>query len=137
MNNVRTFPQWWQRTADGRPVTAVVGGFPCQPFSHSGKLLGVADERWGWPWFIDAVDTVRASVVLVENVRGLLRDRQAFAWILDDLAERGFDAEWSLVSACSVGASHMRRRLFLVAYSAASGWRGGSLAEAGNAGRAG
>lgn len=129
-DDVRTFPRWWRRI-DRPPVHAVVGGFPCQPFSHTGRMLGVADQRWGWPWFIDAVDTVGASVILFENVRGLLRDQQAFAWILADLAERGFDAQWSLVSACAVGAPHMRRRLFLVAHPAASGWAGWGVAESG------
>jgi len=36
--------------------------------------------------------------------------------VLSALAELGFDAEWSCVSACSVGATHMRQRVFIVAY---------------------
>jgi DNA (cytosine-5)-methyltransferase 1 len=127
-DDVRTFPRWWHERG-APPVDAVVGGFPCQPFSHSGKHLGVADERWGWPWFIDAVDVAGAEFILFENVRGLLRDAEAFRWILGDLSERGFDAEWSLVSACSVGAPHMRRRLFLVAHAAGSRWGGRGMAE--------
>lgn len=127
-DDVRTAPDWLRRLGL-RPVDLVAGGFPCQPFSHSGLHLGTADGRWGWPWFIDVVDAVRPRWVLFENVRGLLRDREAFGWILGDLADRGFDAEWSLVSACAVGAPHMRRRLFLVAHLAGSGREGRGLAE--------
>ena len=134
-DDVRTFPRWWRDGPAVRRTAMVAGGFPCQPHSHSGLKLGVGDERWGWPWFIAAVDAVRDAnggawpIVLVENVRGLLRDADAFGWILGDLSDRGFDAEWSLVSACSVGAPHMRRRLLLVAHPAGLGWAGGGMAE--------
>lgn len=42
---------------------------------------------------------------------------RGFSETLSDLDALGFDAEWSTVSACSVGAAHPRRRLFAVAYS--------------------
>jgi DNA (cytosine-5)-methyltransferase 1 len=50
--DVRTAVEWWQST-ERPPVDVVCGGFPCQPFSHAGKQLGTADERWGWPWMAD------------------------------------------------------------------------------------
>jgi DNA (cytosine-5)-methyltransferase 1 len=131
-DDVRTAPRWW--ASQPRPtVDLVAGGFPCQPFSHSGKLLGVADERWGWPWFLDVVDALEAPWILFENVRGLLRDAEAFGRILGDLSDRGFDAQWSLVSACSVGAPHVRRRLFLLANAPGRGRGGRGLAESGEA----
>ena len=64
----------------------------------------------------DVVRAVRPRYVVVENVVGLVRDPVAFGWVLGDLAELGFDAEWSVLSACSLGAPHTRERLFLVAY---------------------
>jgi DNA (cytosine-5)-methyltransferase 1 len=64
----------------------------------------------------DVVAAVRPRYVLVENVAALLRDVEAFSIVLDDLSALGFDAEWSVVTACSVGAPHPRRRLFLVAH---------------------
>lgn len=115
-DDVRTAPVWWTSVADRPRVDVVAGGFPCQPFSTLGKQLGVADERWGWPWMADVVRALRPRYVVVENVARLVRDTDAFGWILGDLHELGFDAEWSIVSACSVGAPHARKRLFLVAY---------------------
>ena len=64
----------------------------------------------------DAVRVVRPRYVLVENVAALLADADAFGWILTDLAALGFDAEWSVLPACAMGAPHPRERLLLVAY---------------------
>jgi DNA (cytosine-5)-methyltransferase 1 len=114
-DDVRTAPDWW--AGQPRPaVRLVAGGFPCQPFSQAGRRRGIADERWGWPWFRAVVRAVRPEYVLVENVPALLRDADAFGWMLGDLAEDGFDADWTVLSACAVGAPHARERLFLVAY---------------------
>jgi DNA (cytosine-5)-methyltransferase 1 len=114
-DDVRTTPKWWS-ARPRPPVRLVAGGFPCQPFSTAGLRRGTGDPRWGWPWFRAVVRTVRPEYVLVENVAALLDDADAFGWMLGDLAEDGFDADWTVLSACSVGASHARERLFLVAY---------------------
>lgn len=124
-DDVITTPQWWA-TEPRPPVRLVAGGYPCQPFSINGRQLGTADDRWGWPWFRDVVRAVRPDYVLVENVPALVDDADAFGWMLGDLAADGFDAEWTLLSACAMGAPHMRKRLFLVAYPAGGGfeWEG-------------
>lgn len=113
-DDVRTCVEWWRSTVRP-PVDVVCGGFPCQPFSSAGRREGIADERWGWPWMRDVVAAVRPRYVITENVAALLRDVEAFRIVLSDLSELRFDVEWSVVSACSVGAPHPRRRLFLVA----------------------
>ena len=98
---------------------AIVGGFPCQPHSVAGERLGAEDERDLWPDFRRILDEVRPTLALLENVPGLLVSDggRFFGRVLGDLAEIGFDAEWSLLSACAVGASHVRQRVFIVAHS--------------------
>jgi len=126
-DDVRTAPAWWAST-ERPPVDVVFGGFPCQPFSHAGKQLGIADERWGWPWFEAVVRGVRPGYVVVENVAALLADRAAFGRILGDLARLGFDASWSVLRASdTVGAPHIRPRVFLVAYPHGQGLEGRGL----------
>lgn len=115
-DDVRTAVKWWQSRSRPR-VDVVAGGFPCQPFSTLGLGLGTADERWGWPWMRDVIDAIRPRFVLIENVVELLRDTRAFRLILSDLSRLGFDAEWSIVPACAMGASHPRERMFVLAYS--------------------
>ena len=90
----------------------------CQPVSCAGKRKGKEDARWLWPEFCRVVRCVRPEWVLVENVPGLLSadSGRLFAGILRDLSESGYDAEWNIVSAASVGAPHLRKRVFLVAH---------------------
>ncbi|MEH0821519.1 MULTISPECIES: DNA cytosine methyltransferase [unclassified Micromonospora] len=116
-DDVRTAGTWWRSRP--RPVVRLVaGGYPCQPFSTYGLRRGTGDPRWGWPWFRDVVRAVQPDYVLVENVPALLDDTHAFGTMLGDLAEDGFDADWTVLSACTLGAPHTRDRLFLVAYPA-------------------
>lgn len=137
-DDVRTAPAWWD-SEPRPPVHVVAGGYPCQPFSVSGKQLGTADERWMWPAMAEVVRHVRPEYVFVENVGDLVRDADAFGWMLGDLAALGFDAEWSVLSASEFGAPQAaRERVYLVAYAAsrngdtrdrvgASGERGASI----------
>lgn len=116
-DDVRTAPAWWA-SEPRPPVHVVAGGFPCQPFSLAGKQLGIADERWMWPAMADVVRHVRPDYVLMENVGDLVRDGDAFGWLLGDLADCGFDAEWRVLSAPQFGAPQAaRERVLLVAHS--------------------
>jgi site-specific DNA-cytosine methylase len=98
-------------------VDLVTAGFPCQGASVAGKRLGTDDERWLWPEVWRITIEVGARWLLVENVPGLLsvNGGRAFEEIIGDLASRGWIAEWDCISAGSVGAPHLRDRLFLLA----------------------
>lgn len=104
-------------------VDVICGGFPCQPVSCAGKRKGKEDARWLWPEFCRVVRSVRPEWVLIENVPGLLSadSGRLFAGILRDLSESGYDAEWNIVSAASVGAPHLRKRVFVVAHTSQPG----------------
>ena len=99
---------------DCQGVDAIVGGFPCQPVSLAGKRQGQADPRWLWPWFASIVSDVRPPYVVVENVPGLLHT--GMGEVLGDLSALGYDAWWGRVAAATVGAPHLRWRIFIVAY---------------------
>jgi DNA (cytosine-5)-methyltransferase 1 len=100
---------------DGIAVDAICGGFPCQDISRAGTGLGLDGERSGlWSEYSRLIRELRPKFVFVENVAALL-DRE-LGDVLRDLSVSGYDAEWSIVSACSMGAPHMRQRVFIVAY---------------------
>jgi len=76
----------WSRVE--RPVTLVSGGVPCQPFSLGGKHLAHRDNRNLFPEALRAVRQLRPAVVLLENVKGLLRPsfRPYFEYVVDVLS---------------------------------------------------
>ena len=95
-------------------VDLICGGFPCPPVSLAGRREGKNDTRWLWPEFYRVVDDLRPSIVLLENVPGILS--LCGVEVSADLATLGYDAEWDCISASSVGAWHKRDRWFCVAY---------------------
>ncbi len=123
------FPIWDDVcTFDGNPwrgkVDVVCGGFPCQDLSRAkthdsgGKFSanGMDGERSGlWREMSRIVCQVRPRFVFVENVTALLD--QGIGIVLRDLAKMGYDAQWGVLSASSVGSPHHRERVFLVANS--------------------
>ena len=98
-------------------VDLICGGFPCQPVSVSGDQKGTSDDRWLWPEFRRVVGVLRPRYVLLENVPGLFTANggHAFGEVIGDLADLGYDCEWTVLSAADVGAPHLRKRVWIVA----------------------
>lgn len=99
-------------------VDLLSGGIPCQPHSLAGRRRGSGDKRDLWGEFARLIREVRPEWVLVENVPGLLSSDTGryFGGILRDLAALGYDAGWCVFGADSVGAPHIRKRVFVVAH---------------------
>ena len=71
----------------------LVGGFPCQPFSKSGKQLGMEEARGTLFWNIAKIIEVRRpSIVLLENVRNIAGPRHTHEWnvIIQTLRTLGY-----------------------------------------------
>jgi DNA (cytosine-5)-methyltransferase 1 len=92
----------------------ICGGYPCQPFSSIGNRKGEQDKRHLWPWVKEAISHLRPDYAILENVRGHLS--MGGMSVIGELATLGYDAEWRIVSAASVGAHHRRDRIIIVAY---------------------
>lgn len=112
------------RTFDGRrwrgAVDCVVAGFPCQPFSVSGRRRGVEDPRHLWPSIERIIGECEPGWVVLENVPGLLSTRTpdggwAIAVVVEGLEGMGYRIATGLYTAAEVGAPHRRERLFIVA----------------------
>jgi DNA (cytosine-5)-methyltransferase 1 len=87
---------------------------PCQPFSAAGKQLGKADERHLLPHFLELVRQCQPYRIFGEQVEAAIRHR----W-LDDLRTameaEGYAVGSTVLGAHSVGAPHIRQRLYWVA----------------------
>lgn len=149
--------------ADVEPVDILSGGSPCQDLSSAGRRAGMTDGTRSnlWVQMREAIETLQPRLVVWENVMGALSARatselesvegrvgdgdsgpvlRALGRVLGDLAEIGFDAEWTTVRASDVGAPHGRARVFLLAWPSGSsphslcGGSGGWASEPGQAG---
>lgn len=109
--------------ADGIEPDFICGGFPCQDASFANaEGTGTAGNRTGL--FVEAVRLAGelGCPILMENVSGLFK--RGFGDVLRALAEIGFDAEWEVIRADSVGADHERERVFILAYPSSEGRQG-------------
>ena len=70
-DNVRTLCDAEVGRVVGR-VDAIVGGYPCQPFSHAGRRDGADDPRHLWPAIREAIGVYQPGVCFFENVSGHL-----------------------------------------------------------------
>ena len=100
----------------GWPASVSVwsGSCPCQPFSQAGKQLGEDDPRHLWPHFFRLIRECRPDTVFGEQVANAI----GHGWldgISADLEGEGYAVGAVVLGAHSVGAPHIRQRLFWVA----------------------
>jgi DNA (cytosine-5)-methyltransferase 1 len=109
--DLKTFP--WESFRDR--VDILTGGYPCQPFSATGKRAGKEDPRHLWPWIADGIRILRPKVCFFENVEGHIS--LGLSSVISDLEELGYQVSWGIFSAAEVGAPHQRKRVFILAHS--------------------
>ena len=119
-DDIRTF------TAKPFQYQVITGGFPCQDISVAGLQKGITEETRSGLFFelMRVIRMVRPQYVVLENVAAIIN--RGLDIVLRELSEAGYDAEWSVIPASSVGACHKRSRWWLVAYPNSFRCRGGS-----------
>jgi len=103
-------------TAKSGEFDIITGGFPCQDISVAGLQKGITKETRSGLFYelIRVIRMVRPKYVVLENVAAILN--RGLDIVLRELYEAGYDAEWAVISASSLGACHQRSRFWLVAY---------------------
>ncbi len=127
------------------PVDVLAGGFPCTDVSvaatpaNGRKGIDIGTRSGLWRNFAVAIHELQPRLVIIENVRGLLSARaavrtmgpvrnldpharplRAVEAVLGDLADLGYDTRWIVLPASAAGAPHERKRIFVLAWPAAS-----------------
>lgn len=141
-DDVRTF----DFDSIGEDIDLLAAGVPCQPWSLGGKHRGYEDERNLFPDTIAAIRKLRPKAILIENVKGLLRQsfskyfeyiklmvrhpevirKQHETW-MDHLSrlerhhtsnEKGLEYKVisELLNAANYGVPQRRERVFIVAF---------------------
>ena len=100
-------------------IDILTGGFPCQPFSAAGKRKGTEDSRHLWPEMLRVIGEVQPSVIVGENVYGLLNwsGGLVFQQVQTDLENLGYSVTPFVLPACGIQAPHRRDRVWFVAHS--------------------
>jgi len=95
----------------------VLGGFPCQDFSHAGKRKGFKNDRGLlYQSMMEVVRRTKPIVFVAENVRGLLtmNDGEAIQLIVKDFESLGYNVIYKLLTAADYGVPQMRQRVIIV-----------------------
>lgn len=102
---------------DGKEITVVSAGFPCQPYSLAGKGRGDRDSRDLWGEVARVLGEIKPPWFVGENTPGLFarQNQRFFRRVLDDLTALGYSVGWGIWGACDVGAPHRRDRVFFIA----------------------
>lgn len=93
-------------------------GFPCQPFSISGRLKGFEDTRGTLIYEVFRImQKHRPPVVLLENVKHLQHHDKGrtLQVILDSISNLGYHINWRILNASCFGVPQNRERIILIA----------------------
>jgi DNA (cytosine-5)-methyltransferase 1 len=101
-------------------------GFPCQPFSKSGKQLGAKDKTRGTLFhdIISIVEARKPNYMILENVKNLMgpKHERTLEIIIDAISELGYEVEDKpitlsphQISKKEGGAPQVRERVFILA----------------------
>jgi DNA (cytosine-5)-methyltransferase 1 len=115
----REFAELW---GSEDPPDLLAGGPPCQSFSSAGKQLGTDDERGRlFRDFVRAARALRPSLILFENVQGLVTARDESGQVGGVLRSiqaafegAGYACSFALVNAADYGAPQRRVRLVML-----------------------
>lgn len=99
-------------------VDVVTGGFPCQPFSVGGSMLGEKDEQKGnlGFYFFNGIKETMPKAFIAENVEGLTNQRNIkfFFKLLEFIDKAGYNVSYNVVDCWEYGVPQTRDRVFIV-----------------------
>lgn len=94
----------------------VIGGFPCQDFSHAGKRKGFDTSRGTlYQSFVDVIRRVKPIIFVAENVHGLLTmPNKPINKIIEDFASVGYHVGYQLIKCEEYGIPQTRWRVIIM-----------------------
>ena len=97
----------------------LLAGFPCQPFSYSGRCEGFEDKTRGTLFFdiLKILEARKPKVAILENVKGFKSHRKGETMdiALKALKEAGYFTRWTILNSYDFGVPQYRERWYCVA----------------------
>lgn len=97
-------------------------GFPCQPFSISGKMRGFEDTRGTLIYHVfELIEKRQPKVVFLENVKHLVYhdNKRTLSTIIQHLEELGYDVSKKVLNASDFGLPQNRERIIIIGHKGA------------------
>ncbi|MFW0717555.1 DNA cytosine methyltransferase [Pedobacter sp. N23S346] len=97
----------------------LTAGFPCQPFSISGKMKGFEDTRGTLIYNVfQIIEKRKPKVVFLENVKHLVHHDKGntFKTIIKDLEVLGYKVTWKVLNASDFGVAQNRERVVIIGH---------------------
>jgi len=98
-------------------VDIILGGFPCQDFSHAGKRKGFNSRRGLlYQSMAEVIKRTKPVLFVAENVRGLLtiNGGEAIQTIIKDFEKLGYHVNYKLLMAADYGVPQTRERVVII-----------------------
>jgi len=113
----------------------VVGGFPCQDFSHCGNRKGFESDKGHdlkeevdkvkqnsrgtlYKSFVEVVKRVKPKIFVAENVYGLLTMKnEPIKQIIIDFENLGYDVQYQVIYCPEFGIPQTRKRVIIMGIS--------------------
>ncbi len=95
----------------------LTAGFPCQPFSISGKQKGFEDTRGTLIYkVLEIISHSHPKVVFLENVKHLVHHDKGktLKIILENLKKLGYTVNWKILNATDFGVPQNRERIIII-----------------------
>jgi DNA (cytosine-5)-methyltransferase 1 len=97
----------------------VIGGFPCQDFSHAGKRKGLTSDRGRlYLEMKRVIDHIQPIAFIAENVDGIRTssrgtDTSALDTIIEDFVKSGYEVTYKQLNAADYGVPQTRIRIII------------------------
>jgi DNA (cytosine-5)-methyltransferase 1 len=98
-------------------VDIVLGGFPCQDFSHAGKRKGFNSDRGTlYQAMSEVIQQSKPMLFLAENVKGLLtmNNGDAIKQIIKDFEKLGYNVSYKLMLTADFEVPQKRERVIII-----------------------
>jgi len=112
-NGVNIVNDVLELTVEPDKYDVLCGGFPCTQISHAGKGGGIEGKDSSlWKEYKRLISEAKPKYAIIENVSAILS--RGIDVILQDLAEIGYDATWTMFDSKYFGVPQRRRRVYIV-----------------------
>jgi DNA-cytosine methyltransferase len=104
------------KTIKNEKIDIIIGGPPCQGFSYAGKRLVDDPRNFLYKEFVEIVKKIKPSVVLIENVEGILTSNngKTFQSIKENFRLLGYNIEGRKMYAAKFGVPQKRKRVVII-----------------------